>query len=87
MDKSESHVYSMDERKPKRVIINACSLYESKSKSVYISVNTSEVKYVKNKKKDEKPSVMDNSVINATRYFKLFECGKKFLNKIDTTCE
>ena len=25
--------------------------------------------------KDEEPSVIDNSIINAPRYVKLFECG------------
>ena len=30
---------------------------------------------------------MNNSVINTPRYFKLFKCGRKFLNKLDATCE
>ena len=34
------------------------------------------------KKKDEEPSVTDNAVINASSYFKLFECGKNLLNNI-----
>ena len=29
----------------------------------------------------------DNSIIIAPSYFKLFECGKNFLNKIDAMCE
>ena len=31
--------------------------------------------------------VTDNPFINAPRYFKLFECGKNFMNNIDTTYE
>ena len=30
---------------------------------------------------------MNNSVINAPIYFKLLDCGKIFLNKIDAMCE
>ena len=40
-----------------------------------------------NKKKNEEPSVTDNSVINVPSYFKLFECGKNFFNNIDATYE
>ena len=73
---------------------------KSKSKSVYISVNTSEVKdanneivntskvkYARNKTKDEEPWVTDNSIINAPSCFKLFKCSKNVLNKIDASCE
>ena len=35
------------------------------------SANTSGVKYANNKTRYRKPSVTDNSVINATSYFKL----------------
>ena len=52
-----------------------------------MSVNTSELKYENNKTKDEEPSVMNDSVINAPRYFKLFECSKTFLGNIDATYE
>ena len=38
-------------------------------KNVHISVNTREIKDAKNETKDEEPSVTDNSVINAPRYF------------------
>ena len=31
--------------------------------------------------------VTDNTVINKPSYYNLFECGKKFLNKLDSTCE
>ena len=71
---------------------NACSLDESESKSVHISVNTSEVKYAKNKivnmselryakneTNNEEPSIAYNSVINSPIYFKLFEFGKNLL--------
>ena len=37
--------------------------------------------------KDQEPSVTDNSVINVPRYFKIFECGKNFLNNLDATYE
>ena len=40
-----------------------------------------------NEKKYEEPSVTDNSVIIAPRYFKLFKFNKNFLNNIDTTYE
>ena len=40
-----------------------------------------------NETKDEEPLVTDNSVIIAPRYFKIFECGEKFLNRLDATCE
>ena len=37
--------------------------------------------------KDEEPSVTDNSVINISSYFELFECSKNFLNNLDATYE
>ena len=40
-----------------------------------------------NETKDEEPSITDNPVINVPRYFKLFGCGKHFLNKIDAIYE
>ena len=46
-----------------------------------------EIKHAKSKTKDREPSVTDNSVINALINFKLFECSKNFLNKLDATCE
>ena len=45
-------------------------------KSVHISINTNEVIDAINEAKDEEPLITYNSVINATRYFKLFECSK-----------
>ena len=30
--------------------------------------------------------VIDITVINKPRYFKLFECGKNLLNRLDATC-
>ena len=63
------HVCYMDEIKLKIVIFNACSLDKSESEIVHISGNTIKVKDAKNERKDEKPSVVDNSVINALSYF------------------
>ena len=40
-----------------------------------------------NETNNEEPLVTDNSVVNVPVYFKLLECIKKFLNKLDTTCE
>ena len=40
-----------------------------------------------NEMRDEEPSFTDNSVINALSYFKIFECGKNFLNNLDATYE
>ena len=77
----------MEERKPESVIINACYTNESESKSVNISVNTSEVKYAMNETKYEEHSVTDNSGINMLSYFELFECGRNFLNNIYATYE
>ena len=56
-------------------------------KRVHISVNTSEVKYAMNETEDKKPLVAYNPEINAPRYFKIFECGKKFLKNLDATYE
>ena len=53
-DKTLSYVCSMDECELKNVTVNACSLDESKSKSVHISVNTSEVEYEMNEKRMNK---------------------------------
>ena len=77
----------MDGSESKRVIFNSCYLDESKSKIVHISINKNEVKDAMNETNDEEPSVTDNSVIIAPRYFKIFEYGKNFLNKLDATCE
>ena len=50
MDESEPKSINADKRESKRVIINACSLYESESKIVHKSVNTGKVKNaIKNK--------------------------------------
>ena len=76
-----------DKSKSKRFIVNACSLDERESKSVHISIQTSEVRYAINETKFEEPSIPDNPVINTPRYFKLFGCGKNFLNKLDATYE
>ena len=70
-----------------RVIVKACTSDNIKSIIIHISVNTNKVKDANNKTRNEVPSVTDNSVINAPRYFKLCEFGKTFLNKIDGTCE
>ena len=47
----------------------------------------SEVKYAMDKTKDGEPLVTDILFINVTRYFELFECGRKFLKNIDATFE
>ena len=36
-----------------------------------------------NETKDEELSVTDNSVINTPSYFKIFKCGKNFLNNLN----
>ena len=41
----------MDESESKIVMVNVCFLDESESKSVHISVNTSEIKYAMDEKK------------------------------------
>ena len=50
---SELHVYYTEKSKLKRVIVNACSLDKSESKSVRISVNMSKIKYAMTETKDE----------------------------------
>ena len=75
-DKRLLRVCSADKKKPKRVIDNACYLDGRESKTVHISINTSEVKDATNETKDEEPLVIDNSVINAPIYIKIFKCGK-----------
>ena len=82
-DENESKRINADERESKRVIVNVCYSGKIESKIIHISVNTSEVKDAKNESvntrevKDannetnyEEPLVMDNSAINAPRYFK-----------------
>ena len=75
-EKNESHVFSTEKNESKRVIVNACSSDKSESKSVHISVNTSEVKGANNETNDEETLVTDNSVINVPSYLKKLECGK-----------
>ena len=36
---------------------------------------------------DEESLVTDPPVINKPSYFNLFQCGKKFLNNLNATCE
>ena len=59
----------MDESKYKKVIVNACYLEESESKSVHISINTKKVKYSTNETNDEEPSITDNSVFICANLF------------------
>ena len=68
-------------------MVNAYNLDERESKYVHVSFNASKVKDAKNETRNEEPSHVDNSVINAPRYLKPFECGENFLNRIDSTCE
>ena len=86
-DKTLSHVCSTDKSESRSIIVNACSTDKSKSKRVHISVNTSEVKDAMDETKYGESLVTDNSDINVPIYFKLFECGKKFLNNLDATYE
>ena len=81
-----SQVCSKNKSESENVIINQSYTEESESKSVHKIINTNKEKYAIDKTEDEEPSVIDNPVINELRYFNLFECGKNFLNKIDSTC-
>ena len=54
-DESEPHICSTDKSISKIVIFNTCSLDESESKSVNISVNIRKVKDAMNETKDEEP--------------------------------
>ena len=74
MDKSESKIV--------HISANTSEVKYAKNESV----NTSEAKFTKNETKDKEPLVTDNSVINAPSHFKLFECGKNFLNKLYAMC-
>ena len=64
LDKTVSYLCSTDKSESKSVTVNASSMDESESKRAYISVNTSEVKYTMDKKKDGENLVTDNPVIN-----------------------
>ena len=44
-------------------------------------------KYAINETENDEPLVTDNPVIKEPIYFKLFECGKDILNRLDATCE
>ena len=52
-DKRKSHIFSTNKSESKRVIVNVCSLDESESKSVHISLNASQVKDAINETKYE----------------------------------
>ena len=87
VDEKLSQVYSTDEGELERVIFNESSMEQSEPESVHKSINTNKEKYAIDKTEDEEPSVTYNPVIIEPRYFNLFECGKKFLNNLDATCE
>ena len=54
---------------------------------VHKSTNTNKEKFAIDETEYEEPSVTDNKFIKELSFFNLFECGKKFLNNIDATCE
>ena len=60
---------------------------ESESKIVHKSINKNKEKDAIDEAEDEEPLITDNPVINYTRYFNLFKCGKNFFNNIYATCE
>ena len=77
----------MDESESEIVIVNEISTEDSESKIVHKIINTNELKDAIYETEDEERSVKDNSVINETIYFNLFECGKIFLNNLDAKFE
>ena len=71
----------------KSYLVNECSTEKSESKILHKSTNTNKVKDAIDETKDKETLVTDNPVTNELIYFNLFECGKKFLNNINATCE
>ena len=59
---------------------------ERKSKSVHKSINKNFKKSI-DETEYEEPLVTDNPVIDEPSYFNIFGCGKKLLNKLNTTCK
>ena len=62
-------------------IFNGSFIEESESKIFHKSINTNKGKYAIDETDDEETLVTDNPVINETIYFKLFECGRKYLEQ------
>ena len=54
---------------------------------VHKRINTNKEKDTIDETEHEEPLVTDNPVINDTRYFNLFKCGKNILNMLDATRE
>ena len=60
-------------------------MWESRPESFHKIINKE--KYSIYEIEHEEPLVTDNPVIKEPSYFKLFECGKNLLNRLDATCE
>ena len=58
---------------------------EIRPESVYKSINRE--KYAIDETENEEPLGTDNTVVKEPRYFNIFECGKKILNRLDATCK
>ena len=60
-------------------------MWDSRPESFHKIINKE--KYPIYEIEHEKPLVTDNPVIKEPSYFKLFECGKNLLNRLDATCK
>ena len=86
-DKNVSRIYSQDQVESEIVVVDEISMEGRESENVHKSINTNKEKDTIDETEHEEPLVTDNPVINDTRYFNLFKCGKNILNKIDRMCE
>ena len=81
VDKPLSHICSTDEEKSKCIIVDECSTKENESGCVHKNINKQ--KGTNNEAEYEEYSVTDK----LPSYFKIFECGKNLLRRIDLTYE
>ena len=84
-DENLSQVCSTDKYGSENVIVDESSMEKSEPESIHKSINKNEGKYAIDVTEHEEHLVKDNPAINDPRYFKLFECGKYLLNRIDVT--
>ena len=81
VDKTLSHICSMDEDESKIIIVEKCSTKGDESECVHKNINKQ--KYKNNEAYYEASSVTDE----LPSYFNIFECGRNILNRLDMTYE
>ena len=80
VDKTLSQICSTEKDEPKIIIVDECFTEEDESQCVHKNINK---KVAKNEAEYEESSVTDE----VPRYFKIFECGRNILNRLDVTNE